>query len=112
MGLAASAAKIKKEGRTFPAVFEKALASGRTSFYESSKGETSVFDLATDKTRKVEEPAGIVILKTLKDAGREVERNSGASLIHLGDAVVCCESHPNMNAIPANPTPLLHTPIH
>src|SRR5258708_7916705 len=111
IGLAAFAAQIKKEGRTLPAVFEKALASGRTSFYESSKGETSVFDLATDKTKKVEEPAGIVILKTLKDAGREVEHNSGASLIDLGDGVVCCEFHSKMNAIGADLIAMIHKGI-
>src|SRR5579859_1655944 len=66
VGLAAFAAQIKKENRALPAVFEKALAAGRSSFYESSKGETSVFDLSTGKTRKVEEPAGILILKNLK----------------------------------------------
>src|SRR5467141_1730735 len=111
IGLAAFAAQIKKEGRTLPGVFEKALASGRTSFYESSKGETSVFDLATGKTKKVEEPAGVLILKTLKAAGREVERNSGASLIDLGDGVVCCEFHSKMNAIGADLIAMIHKGI-
>src|SRR5260370_29958735 len=111
IGLADFAEKKKKEAHTLPAVFEKALASGRTSFYESSKGETSVFDLATDKTKKVEEPAGIVILKTLKDAGREVEHNSGASLIDLGDGVVCCEFHSKMNAIGADLIAMIHKGI-
>src|SRR3984893_8847817 len=108
IGLSAFAAQIKKEGRALPAVFEKALAGGRTSFYESSKGETSVFDLATSRTKKVEEPAGILILKDLKDAGREVERNSGASLIDLGDGVVCCEFHSKMNAIGADLIAMIH----
>src|ERR1700756_3141502 len=108
VGLAAFAAQIKKENRALPVIFEKALAAGRSSFYESSKGETSVFDLATGKTKKVEEPAGILILKTLKDAGREVERNSGASLIDLGDGVVCCEFHSKMNAIGADLIAMIH----
>ncbi len=90
-------------------MFEKALASGRKGFYESEKGVTSVFDLATDSVKKkVEEPAGIMILKNLKDAGREVERNSGASLIDLGDGVVCCEFHAKMNAIGADLIAMLH----
>jgi len=108
IGLAAFAAQMKKENRALPAVFEKALAAGRTSFYESSKGETSVFDLFTSKTKQVEEPAGILLLKTLKDAGREVERNSGASLIDLGDGVVCCEFHSKMNAIGADLIAMIH----
>jgi len=108
LGLPDFAEQIKKEGRALPLVFEKALASGRKSFYESEKGVTSVFDLPTASVQKVEEPAGILILKNLKEAGREVERNSGASLIDLGDGVVCCEFHAKMNAIGADLIAMMH----
>jgi 3-hydroxyacyl-CoA dehydrogenase len=83
------------------------LASGRKSFYESEKGETRVFDLAAG-TKKVEEPAGVLILKSLKEAGRELECNSGASLVDLGDGVVCCEFHAKMNAIGADLISMIH----
>jgi 3-hydroxyacyl-CoA dehydrogenase len=108
IGLPAFAQQIQKEGRGLPAIFEKALANGRTSFYESEKGQTSVFDLCTGSMKKVEEPAGILILKHLKDAGREIERNTGASLIDLGDGVVCCEFHAKMNAIGADLIAMIH----
>ncbi|MGB2677315.1 MAG: 3-hydroxyacyl-CoA dehydrogenase NAD-binding domain-containing protein [Candidatus Acidiferrum sp.] len=108
LGLPDFAEQIKKEGRALPLVFEKALASGRKSFYDSEKGVTSVFDLATASVKKVEEPTGILILKNLKEAGREVERNSGASLIDLGDGVVCCEFHAKMNAIGADLIAMMH----
>jgi 3-hydroxyacyl-CoA dehydrogenase len=108
IGLTSFVDQVKKEGRALPAVFEKALVSGRKSFYESHKGETSVFDLGTGAMRKVEEPAGILILKSLKGAGRELERNSGASLIDLGDGVVCCEFHTKMNAIGADLIAMIH----
>jgi 3-hydroxyacyl-CoA dehydrogenase len=108
LGLPDFAEQIKKEGRALPPVFEKVLASGRKSFYESEKGVNSVFDLTTASVQKVEEPAGILILKNLKEAGREVERNSGASLIDLGDGVVCCEFHAKMNAIGADLIAMLH----
>ncbi len=111
LGLPAFAAQIKKESRSLPPIFERALSAGRKSFYESEKGATSVFDLATGATQKVEEPAGILILKNLKDAGREVERNSGASLIDLGDGVVCCEFHSKMNAIGADLIAMIHRGI-
>jgi 3-hydroxyacyl-CoA dehydrogenase len=107
LGLTGFATQVQKEGRALPALVEKGLASGRKSFYESQKGETTVFDLAAG-SKKVEEPAGIVILKSLKDAGREVERNSGASLIDLGDGVVCCEFHAKMNAIGADLISIIH----
>jgi 3-hydroxyacyl-CoA dehydrogenase len=111
LGLPAFAEQIRKEGRALPAVFEKALSAGRKSFYGSEKGATSVFDFGTAASSKVEEPAGILILKNLKDAGKEVERNSGASLIDLGDGAICCEFHSKMNAIGSDLIAMIHKGI-
>ena len=108
IGVNAFAAGVQKQGRTLPPVVEKLLASGRNSFYESEKGATTVFDIASGAVEKVEEPKGILILKSLKDAGREAERNSGASLIDLGDGVVCCEFHSKMNAIGSDLIVMIH----
>ena len=108
IGVKAFAGQVQKEGRTLPPVIERVLASGRKGFYESEKGTTTVFDIGSGTSKKVEEPKGIIILKSLKDAGREVERNSGASLIDLGDGVVCCEFHAKMNAIGADLIAMLH----
>ena len=108
IGVKAFAAQVQKEGRLLPSVIEKVLASGRAGFYESAKGATTVFDLGTGGAKKVEEPQGIIILKFLKDAGREVERNSGASLIDLGDGVACVEFHAKMNAIGADLIVMMH----
>jgi 3-hydroxyacyl-CoA dehydrogenase len=108
IGVKAFAGQVQKEGRTLPLVIEKVLASGRKGFYESEKGTTTVFDIGSGAWKRVEEPKGIIILKSLKEAGREVERNSGASLIDLGDGVVCCEFHAKMNAIGADLIAMLH----
>jgi 3-hydroxyacyl-CoA dehydrogenase len=108
IGVKAFAGQVRKEGRTLPPVIEKVLASGREGFYESEKGKTTVFDIGSGTSKKVEEPKGVIILKSLKDAGREVERNSGASLIDIDDGVVCCEFHAKMNAIGADLIAMLH----
>ena len=108
IGVKAFAGQVQKEGRALPAVIEKVLASGRNGFYESEKGTVTVFDVASGGVKKVEESRGVIILKSLKDAGREVERNSGASLIDLGDGVVCCEFHAKMNAIGADLIAMMH----
>jgi 3-hydroxyacyl-CoA dehydrogenase len=101
LGLGAFADQLQKEARILPPLFEKVLSSGRKSFYESEKGSTTVFDLASG-AKTVAEPPGILILKALKEAGHEVDRNAGASLIDLGDGVLCCEFHAKMNAIGAD----------
>jgi 3-hydroxyacyl-CoA dehydrogenase len=108
IGVKAFAGQVQKEGRALPPVIEKVLSSGRKGFYESEKGATTVFDICSGASKKVDEPKGVIILKSLKDAGREVERNSGASLIDLGDGVVCCEFHAKMNAIGADLIAMLH----
>ena len=108
IGVKAFAVQVQKEGRALPPVIEKVLASGRKGFYESERGTTTVFDIGSGASKKVEEPKGVIILKSFKDAGREVERNSGASLIDLGDGVVCCEFHAKMNAIGADLIAMLH----
>ncbi|MGB2901318.1 MAG: 3-hydroxyacyl-CoA dehydrogenase NAD-binding domain-containing protein [Candidatus Acidiferrum sp.] len=108
IGVKAFATQVQKEGRTLPPVIERVLASSRKGFYESEKGTTTVFDLGSGAAKKVEEPKGVIILKSLKEAGREVERNSGASLIDLGDGVACVEFHAKMNAIGADLIAMIH----
>jgi 3-hydroxyacyl-CoA dehydrogenase len=108
IGVKAFTAQVQKEGRAIAPVIEKALASGRKGFYESEKGAATIFDICTGGTEKVEEPKGVIILKSLKEAGREIEKNSGASLIDLGDGVVCCEFHAKMNAIGADLIAMMH----
>jgi len=107
IGVKAFTAQVQKEGRTLP-VIERVLVTGRKGFYESEKGTTTVFDLGSGGAKKVEEPKGVIILKSLKEAGREVERNSGASLIDLGGGVACVEFHAKMNAIGADLIAMIH----
>jgi 3-hydroxyacyl-CoA dehydrogenase len=108
IGLKAFAESVQKEGRSLPATIEKVLSSGCKGFYQSEKGARTVYDLAGGGAKKVEEPHGVLILKSLKEAGREVERNFGASLVDLGDGVLCCEFHSKMNAIGADLIAMIH----
>src|SRR5580693_7189950 len=63
IGVKAFAAQVQKEGRSLPPAIEKVLASGRAGFYESAKGATTVFDIGTGGSKKVEEPKGVILLK-------------------------------------------------
>src|SRR5260370_12436719 len=105
IGVKAFAAQVQKEGRALTPVLEKLLANGRTGFYEATKGTRTVFDIANGAAKRVEEPAGVLVLKSLKEAGREGERNAGASLVVLGDGVGCCEVHFKMKTIRAGMFP-------
>ena len=99
LGVESVARRLGQEGRALPALVERLLASGKKSFYETANGETSSFDAAAGTFEKVAEPPGVIFLKSLKERTKEIARNAGASLIDLGDGVVCCEFHAKMNAI-------------
>ena len=108
IGVERMAQMLKMLGKTMPPAVTSLLSSGKKTFYESAAGRTSYFDLAAAAYKPVEEPPGIIILKSLREQSRVVEGNSGASLIDLGDGVVCCEFHAKMNAIGGDIVAMLH----
>jgi 3-hydroxyacyl-CoA dehydrogenase len=99
IGVERMAKALEREGKQMPPLVAKALASPKKSFYEPEKGSTRYFDFASAALVPLEEPTGIILLKSLKDRTPVVQENSGASLIDLGDGVLCCEFHAKMNAI-------------
>ncbi|MGH9800254.1 MAG: enoyl-CoA hydratase-related protein, partial [Blastocatellia bacterium] len=99
IGLEKSVERMKEEGRAIPANIEKMLSAGAKSFYKIENGERQYFDFASGEYKAVPVPAGITILKSLKDQSKVVKKNSGASLIDLGDGVACVEFHSKMNAL-------------
>jgi 3-hydroxyacyl-CoA dehydrogenase len=99
IGVEKSVARMKEEGMTVPANVEQMLASGATSFYKKETGQQFYFDFATAKYVALSEPPGVIILKSVKDQKGVIKKNSGASLIDLGDGVACLEFHSKMNAI-------------
>ena len=99
IGVERFAKTLERDGKTLPPLVTKVLASPAKSFYQSEKGVVRYFDLAAAALKPLEEPSGIILLKSLKERTRVVQENSGASLIDLGDGVLCCEFHAKMNAI-------------
>jgi 3-hydroxyacyl-CoA dehydrogenase len=108
VGVETMARQLEKEKKSLPPLVTKLLSSGQKSFYQSAQGHSSYFDLAKASYKLVAEPEGVLILKSLKEQSREIEKNSGASLVDLGDGVVCCEFHAKMNAIGADIILMLH----
>jgi 3-hydroxyacyl-CoA dehydrogenase len=111
IGVEKMAGALEREGKQTPPVVKSVLASPKKTFYEYEKGSTHYFDLATKSLQPVPEPPGIVILKSLKDRTGVVQSNSGASLIDLGDGVVCCEFHSKMNSIGGDLVAMIHAGI-
>lgn len=97
IGFKKAALRMKEEGDLIPAWVEEMLGSGAGGFYRTEGGE--LFQYLKGVYRKVEERPEIISLDRLREEGRELKRNAGASLIDLGDGVLCLEFHSTGNAL-------------
>ncbi len=88
-----------KQGRPLPPLVERLRATGGKSFYARADGITSYFDLASAGYRPLADRPGVILLPALKARKKELKKNAGASLIDLGDGVLCLEFHSKMNTL-------------
>ncbi len=101
-GVDATVARMKKEGHTVSANVEQLIAGGKKSWYldDPQAGSGRVyFDLRTAKYEAVKVSAGVWSVEVAKKSKGVVKKNSGASLVDLGDGVACIEFHSKMNSL-------------
>ena len=99
IGVEKSVARMKEEGQPIPSNVQKLLDAGAKSFYKKHDGQQFYFDFATEQYLPLADQPGVIILKAVKDRTGVLKKNSGASLIDIGDGVACLEFHSKMNAI-------------
>jgi 3-hydroxyacyl-CoA dehydrogenase len=105
VGVEAALARMQKEGKPIAANAEKLLASGKKSWYEDDKKAPlgrAFFDVTSSAYKPIPAPAGVWSVTVAKKSNGVVKKNSGASLVDLGDGVACIEFHSKMNAIGAD----------
>jgi 3-hydroxyacyl-CoA dehydrogenase len=98
-----------KEKRPVPPLAAELLDSNQKTFYKRSANATLYFDLASASYAQLPERQGIILLPSLKEQGKEVRKNPGASLIDLGDGVLCLEFHSKMNTIGGDSGAMIQT---
>ena len=96
-GVAETVAKMRERGQAIPQAVEQLLAGSGTSWYREQGSE--FFDPASSTYLSVPETPGMATLAKFRRTNGVIEKNSGASLIDLGDGVACIEFHSKMNAI-------------
>ncbi|QTH41798.1 enoyl-CoA hydratase/isomerase family protein [Cohnella sp. LGH] len=97
IGLARSAERMEREGAAVPQWVKEWISQGNETFYRKENG--SLFYVHAGKYKQAEERPEVVSLRSLKERGRTIRGNGGASLIDLGDGVACLEFHSPNNAI-------------
>jgi 3-hydroxyacyl-CoA dehydrogenase len=77
------------------------LEAGNESFYKTEDGTELQFSPVSKEYESVREDPMYVSLDRLRDEGKELARNDSASLLDLGDGVLCLEFHSRGNALDA-----------
>jgi 3-hydroxyacyl-CoA dehydrogenase len=108
LGVASVAGRLEKAGQPVPRLVQEVLATTAKTFYGRREGKATYFDLSTNLQRDIAYPSGIVFLAQLKDQGKVIKKNAGASLIDLGDGVACVEFHSKMNSIGGDTIQMIH----
>src|SRR5262249_33323235 len=111
IGVERSVQMLRKEGVKMPALVERLLGAGKTSFYTHKDGRTYYFDQASGDYKELEPRPSVIILKDLKDRERVIKKNAAASLVDLGDGVACLEFHSKMNSIGADTISMMNASI-
>jgi 3-hydroxyacyl-CoA dehydrogenase len=102
-GVEQTVQRMRSEGRAVPERVERMLATGARTFYEAADREglpgTRYFDIQRGAWQELEARPGVLALDDLKRARGVVKENAGASLVDLGDGVLCVEFHSKLNVL-------------
>jgi 3-hydroxyacyl-CoA dehydrogenase len=115
LGFEAVVQRLERDQRVLPPSIGKMLASGAKSFYRPAdhdgEARTEYFNLGGTAYAPLEERPGVLVLSEIKRARGVVKRNAGASLVDLGDGVLCLEFHSKMNTLGEDQISLIHAGI-
>ena len=108
LGFTETCDRIEQDGFPLPTSIARMRQAGAASFYLPAGLRTEYFDLGSAAYRELEERPGILQLHVLKRAHGVVKSSAGASLVDLGDGVLCCEFHSKVNALGEDAISMLH----
>jgi 3-hydroxyacyl-CoA dehydrogenase len=115
LGFEGTARRIESEQRALPENVQRMLSTGAQSFYRPADRDgcprTECFDLAGTGYQTLEERPGILVLGDVRRARGVIKKNAGASLVDIGDGVVCLEFHSKMNSIGGDQVAMIHAAI-
>jgi 3-hydroxyacyl-CoA dehydrogenase len=101
-GIEGTVARMKSEGTPIAANVERLLASENKSWYVDDPKMPSgraFWQMQGDLYAPVEVPTGVWSVTVARKSNGVVKKNSGASLIDLGDGIGCIEFHSKMNSL-------------
>lgn len=97
IGVEKSVQKMEEAGEEVPAWVKEMLEKDINSFYKEEEGQKYFYH--NGEYRLIEENHKVINLKQLKKQKGVIKKNTGASLVDIGDGVALLEFHSQSNAI-------------
>ncbi|MBO9130738.1 3-hydroxyacyl-CoA dehydrogenase/enoyl-CoA hydratase family protein [Bacillus sp. 165] len=97
IGVRKSVEKMEESGLTVPSWVKGMLSEGHESFYKRDNGAVYFYD--NGEYKLLEQNKKVINLQQLKETNGVIKKNTGASVIDLGDGVLGLEFHSPNNAI-------------
>nr|WP_048601294.1 3-hydroxyacyl-CoA dehydrogenase/enoyl-CoA hydratase family protein [Rubeoparvulum massiliense] len=107
LGVVKSVERMQAEGEVIPTLVKELLASGQTSFYQRNIGTTHFFTKGAG-LREIEHDQRVINLEALKEKGRVITRNAGATLLDLDDGIALLQFTSPNNALGLDVIQLIH----
>ncbi|MBE8719438.1 3-hydroxyacyl-CoA dehydrogenase/enoyl-CoA hydratase family protein [Sphingobacterium pedocola] len=105
LGVRETIEKIKTEEKRLPGQAGEVaqwvhdmLAAGNESFYKIENGIRHFYDIASKSYKPIPGTEELIVLDHIRDT-KTIWKNSGVSIIDLGDGIINCEFHTKMNTI-------------
>lgn len=99
IGVAKSVERMKAEGADVPAWIEKFIADGNETFYKEENGKVYFYNHNSSEYEQVLFNEKEINIRRLKASEGVIKKNSGASLIDIGDGVALLEFTSPNNSI-------------
>jgi 3-hydroxyacyl-CoA dehydrogenase len=100
LGVRTAAGQMQERSIAVAPWVTQMLGRGIETFYKYDNGRAvAVYDPAAGAYVPLLQPPGVIALDDLRAQGRELARNESASILDLGDGVLCLEFHAKVNAI-------------
>ncbi|WP_223581677.1 3-hydroxyacyl-CoA dehydrogenase/enoyl-CoA hydratase family protein [Sphingobacterium sp. GVS05A] len=105
LGVRETLAKIKAEEKRLPGQdgevaswVHEMLDSGHESFYKIENGVRHYYDIASQSYKAIPGTEDLIVLDHIRES-KTIWKNTGVSIIDLGDGIINCEFHTKMNTI-------------
>ncbi len=101
--------RMEKEGIALPPIAVALKKAGGKSFYKTEDGVEMFFDLASKSYKPVpKNPRELLLVNVKKDAKNVIASTDSASVVDIGDGIICVEFHCKMNAIDSDIVAMLN----